>query len=127
MMEQSAETKRSVPDLGAIQEKVVAKRFDDALTELAGLLQAEPDNPDALYMSAVCRRYTRDFDTALGLIEQLKQSWPEHGRAHQLAGPARDIAQKRPGQAGRTGHGATRSTAGVAAAAACRARPYLAA
>jgi tetratricopeptide (TPR) repeat protein len=86
MMEQSAETKRSVPDLGAIQEKVVAKRFDDALTELAGLLQAEPDNPDALYMSAVCRRYTRDFDTALGLIEQLKESWPEHGRAHQEEG-----------------------------------------
>lgn len=86
MMEQSAETKRPAPDLGTIQEKVVAKRFDDALTDLAGLLQAEPDNPDALYMSAVCRRYTRDFNTALGLIEQLKETWPEHGRAHQEEG-----------------------------------------
>jgi tetratricopeptide (TPR) repeat protein len=86
MMEQRVETTRPAPDLGAIQEKVVAKRFDDALTDLAGLLQAEPNNPDALYMSAVCRRYTRDFDTALRLIEQLKETWPEHGRAHQEEG-----------------------------------------
>jgi hypothetical protein len=49
MMEQLVETKRPVPDLGAIQEKVVAKRFDDALTDLARILETEPDNPDALY------------------------------------------------------------------------------
>jgi tetratricopeptide (TPR) repeat protein len=86
MMEQIAETTRQAPDLGSIQEKVVAKRFDDALADLAQVLQENPDNPDALYISAVCRRYTRDFDTALQLIEQLKAISPEHGRAHQEEG-----------------------------------------
>jgi tetratricopeptide (TPR) repeat protein len=86
MMELRVEENRSLPDLGAIQELVVAKRFDDALTDLADILQAEPDNPDALYMSAVCRRYTRDFHTALQLIGQLKDIAPEHGRAHQEEG-----------------------------------------
>jgi tetratricopeptide (TPR) repeat protein len=83
MMEQSVETIRPVPDLGAIQEKVVAKRFDDALTDLATILEAEPDNPDALYMAAVCCRYTHDFESALGHIGNLKTISPEHGRAHQ--------------------------------------------
>jgi len=34
MMELSVETSRPPPDLGSIQEKVIAKRFDDALTDL---------------------------------------------------------------------------------------------
>ena len=51
MMEKLVETDRPIPDLGAIQEKVVAKRFDDALTDLSAILRAEPDNPDALYMA----------------------------------------------------------------------------
>ena len=83
MLEQRVEAERPVPDLGPIQEKIVAKRFADALADLDDVLHSEPDNPDALYMSAVCRRYSRDFDAALGLIERLKEIWPEHGRAHQ--------------------------------------------
>ena len=83
MMEQRVEADRPVPDIRSIQEKIVAKRFDEALAELGDVLQAEPDDPDALYMSAVCRRYTGDFGTALQLIGQLKEIWPEHGRAHQ--------------------------------------------
>lgn len=86
MMELCVEENRPLPDLGSVQEKVVAKRFDDALTDLADILQVDPDNPDALYMAAVCRRYTRDFDTALQLIGQLKEISPEHGRAHQEEG-----------------------------------------
>ena len=86
MMEQRVQADRPLPDLGSIQEKIVAKRFEDALAELGDVLQAEPGNPDALYMSAVCRRYTRDFDTAFQLIAQLKEIWPEHGRAHQEEG-----------------------------------------
>jgi tetratricopeptide (TPR) repeat protein len=94
MMEQLAETTRPAPDLGSIQEKIVAKQFDEALADLADVLQAEPENPDALYMSAVCRRYTHDFDTALQLIGQLKEISPENGRAHQEEGHAyRDMDQ----------------------------------
>ncbi len=94
MMEQRVEGERPVPDLGPIQEKIVAKRFEDALADLGEVLQSEPDNPDALYMSAVCRRYSRDFEAALGLIERLKEIWPEHGRAHQEEGHAyRDMGR----------------------------------
>ncbi len=85
---------RTSADLGSIQGKVVAKRFDDALTELAGVLEAEPENVEALYMSAVCRRYKTDFQPALELLAQLKVVAPEHGRAHQEEGHTfRDMGQ----------------------------------
>jgi hypothetical protein len=82
MMEQSVETIRPVPDLGAIQEKVVAKRFDDALTDLAAILEAEPENPDALYMAAVCCRYTHEFESALGHIAM--RCWPMRAPADSI-------------------------------------------
>jgi tetratricopeptide (TPR) repeat protein len=77
---------RSSPDLQSIQDKVVAKRFGDALTDLAGVLEADPENIEALYMSAVCRRYRGDFQPALELLARLKGLAPEHGRAHQEEG-----------------------------------------
>ncbi len=85
---------RPTPDLKSIQGKVVAKRFDEALAELDTLLQSDPEEPEALYMSAVCRRYKRDFEPALRLIERLKAVAPEHGRAHQEEGHAyRDMGR----------------------------------
>ena len=75
-----------IPDLKSIQDDVVAKRFDGALDSLDKLLSAEPDNPDALYMTAVCRRYKMDFNIALEFLQKLKFVAPEHGRAHQEEG-----------------------------------------
>jgi tetratricopeptide (TPR) repeat protein len=77
---------RDKSDLRSIQAKVVAKRFDDALTDLSGVLESEPENAEALYMTAVCRRYKRDFDAALAVLAELKSIAPEHGRAHQEEG-----------------------------------------
>ena len=74
------------PDLRSVQEKIVAKRFDDALTDLAGVLEVDPENTEALYMSAVCRRYKADYQPALELLTKLKTLAPEHGRAHQEEG-----------------------------------------
>jgi len=74
------------PDLKSIQDQVVARRFDDALANLADLLEADPENAEALYMSAVCRRYKGDFDRSLALLTELKSLRPEHGRAHQEEG-----------------------------------------
>jgi len=74
------------PDHRSIQDKIVARRFDDALTDLAVVLEADPENIDALYMSAVCRRYTGDFEPALQLLTQLKALAPDHGRALQEEG-----------------------------------------
>lgn len=77
---------RTVTELDSIQQKIVAKRFDEALGDLGTLLAAEPDNSDALYMSAVCCRYTGRFPAALGFLDKLKARAPEHGRAHQEEG-----------------------------------------
>ena len=77
---------REKPDLGSIQDKVVAKRFDDALTDLADVLETDPQNVEALYMSAVCQRYTANFEAALAVLTQIKVIAPEHGRAHQEEG-----------------------------------------
>jgi tetratricopeptide (TPR) repeat protein len=77
---------RPIPDLESIQQKIVGKRFSDALADLALRLTDTPGDPDALYMTAVCRRYTSDFDGALASIEELKRLIPEHGRAHQEEG-----------------------------------------
>ena len=81
-------------DLRSIQDKVVAKRFDDALIDLAEVLAADPENPEALYMSAVCRRYVADFDAALKRLAELKTIAPDHGRAYQEEGHAyRDMGR----------------------------------
>ncbi len=72
--------------LAAIQASIVAKRYDEALTELDLVLGKEPDHSDALYMSAVCRRYRREFDAALAIVARLKALTPENGRVHQEEG-----------------------------------------
>jgi tetratricopeptide (TPR) repeat protein len=80
--------------LRSIQEKVVAKRFDDALADLAGVLETDPENSEALYMSAVCRRYKTEYQVALELLQRLKIVSPENGRAHQEEGHTfRDMGQ----------------------------------
>ena len=72
--------------LAAAQQSIVAKRFDEALRDLEPLLEAEPENTDALYMRAVCYRYKGEHAVALEVLEQLKDLMPEHGRALQEEG-----------------------------------------
>ncbi len=77
---------RQIADLKSIQDSIVAKRFDDALVDLAEMLRSDPRNVEALYMNAVCLRYTSQFDAALECLDTLKAVAPEHGRAHQEEG-----------------------------------------
>ncbi len=79
---------RHSASLASIQASIVAKRYDEALTDLEVILSREPDNTDALYMSAVCRRYRREFDAALATLARLQALTPENGRAHQEEGHA---------------------------------------
>jgi len=74
---------RASPSLKSIQNKIVARQFNNALSDLSELLTTDPENPEALYMSAVCRRYKAEFPAALKLLTKLKELSPEHGRAHQ--------------------------------------------
>ena len=78
----------------SVQGRITARQFDDALDELSAALGENPDNMDALYMSAVCHRYKRNFDVALDLLGRLKDLAPENGRAHQEEGHAyRDMGK----------------------------------
>ena len=82
-MNERAEPNQPVLDVASVQDKIVARQFDNALGELGAVLDSNPDNMDALYMSAVCHRYKRNFDVALELLGRLKILAPENGRAHQ--------------------------------------------
>ena len=73
-------------ELQSIQQKIVEKRFDEALNDIDALGTAVPENSEALYMSAVCHRYKNDFDKALETLAKLKARVPDHGRAHQEEG-----------------------------------------
>jgi tetratricopeptide (TPR) repeat protein len=93
-MSETAEAHQPTLDVAAIQDKIVARQFDDALQELDAALETDPNNMDALYMSAVCHRYKRNFEVALDLLGRLKILAPENGRAHQEEGHAyRDMGK----------------------------------
>ncbi len=88
------EDERGKPELASIQARIVAKRYREALSDLEIILKDEPENTDALYMSAVCRRYRREFDQALTQLRKLQALTPENGRAHQEEGHAcRDMGR----------------------------------
>ncbi|WP_422345857.1 tetratricopeptide repeat-containing sulfotransferase family protein [Parasphingorhabdus sp.] len=61
-------------------------RFDAALKIAVVVLQGEPENIDALYMKAVCERYSGHTDKALASVNQLKTLSPDFGRAYQEEG-----------------------------------------
>ena len=72
--------------LEEIQRRIIAKEFKSALESLDSMLTEEEPPPDALYMQAVCYRYTNQPQLALKSLERLKQLSPDHGRAHQEEG-----------------------------------------
>lgn len=69
-----------------IQKQITAGHFEQALKACDTGLAAEPDNPDLLYMAAVCLRYLSRFEDALERLSHLKLITPEHGRACQEEG-----------------------------------------
>lgn len=72
--------------LEEIQRRIIAKEFKSALESLDSMLTEKETPPDALYMQAVCYRYTNQPQLALKSLERLKQLSPDHGRAHQEEG-----------------------------------------
>ncbi len=84
----------SSPSLQSVQDKIVAKHYDDALSDLDSLSETLRGDPEVLYMRAVCQRLSSRFDDALQTLSQIKAIAPEHGRAHQEEGHAlRDMGR----------------------------------
>jgi tetratricopeptide (TPR) repeat protein len=84
----------SSPSLRSVQDKIVAKHYDDALADLDRLSDTLRDDPEVLYMRAVCQRLSLRFEDALETLNRIKAEAPEHGRAHQEEGHAlRDMGK----------------------------------
>ena len=77
-----------------IQQRIVACEFAGALTDLTELLESYPNSEDALYMLALCNRYTRCFQESLSILIRLVELVPDSGRAWQETGHThRDMGQ----------------------------------
>jgi len=72
--------------LKSAQSALTKGQFKAALERLQPVLESSPEHVEALYMSAVCCRYLRDFDRAFDFLAQIKANEPEFGRAHQEEG-----------------------------------------
>ncbi len=84
----------SNPSLQSVQDKIVAKHYDDALSDLDSISDTLRDDPEVLYMRAVCQRLSTRFEGALETLSRIKAKAPEHGRAHQEEGHAfRDMGR----------------------------------
>lgn len=81
-----SDQKQIAKDLEAAQKLIQARQFSPALAALESLLESHPDDAEALYMQAVCLRYTKQYPAALETLIRLKSLLPEHGRAHQEEG-----------------------------------------
>jgi len=73
----------------AIQAEMYAGRFEPALERLNRMLRDNPEDPEALYMAAVCARYLGRLDEAEARLVALKAAKPDFGRALQEEGHLR--------------------------------------
>ncbi|MEE4660139.1 MAG: sulfotransferase [Halieaceae bacterium] len=84
-------------DPQAIQKKMAEGNFRGALAEIDLWLKQDPEQQDALYMSAVCYRYTGQYDLAQQRLDALRDRFADQGRLYQEQGHlhlARDEARK---------------------------------
>ena len=72
--------------LQSIQQLVASEQFAVALGQLTALLDEHAEEPDVLYMTAVCHRYLRQWEDAQSYLDRLLRLAPEHGRGHQERG-----------------------------------------
>ena len=62
-------------------------RYADALACLPVVIEKlDPNHGDCLYLRAVCLRYLKQYDKAIEILSDLKNSTPEFGRAYQEEG-----------------------------------------
>lgn len=61
-------------------------RIEEAESLAHKMASADPDNGEALYLLAVCQRYTQQHSAALETLSALKTCRPAYGRAYQEEG-----------------------------------------
>lgn len=75
--------------LAEVQNLIQGKHFSEARARVEQLLESHPGHGDALYMRAVCQRYSEEFDDALKTLTDLQARFPLFGRAFQEEGHLR--------------------------------------
>jgi len=73
-------------DYQSIQKKIANQQLDEAVADLSEILDGEPEALEALYMTALCYRYLKQFDKAQSFLDTLKRYSPDHSRCHQEQG-----------------------------------------
>ncbi|MFT4823031.1 MAG: tetratricopeptide (TPR) repeat protein [Halioglobus sp.] len=74
------------PKPADIQKKIASGNFADALKDINRLLAIDPDHAEALYMAAVCYRYTTQYDKAQACLKSLMSLSYDRGRVFQEQG-----------------------------------------
>ncbi len=72
--------------LDRVRDRMRSGAFDAALVSLERELESAPEDPEALYMRAVCLRYSGRTDEALPTLERLHRVAPQYARGYQEAG-----------------------------------------
>ncbi len=73
-------------DKTQIEQWMRGKHFEKALSVLATSIEAQPEDIDAHYYSAVCLRYLNRLDEALQRLSVLRKMAPNYGRGLQEEG-----------------------------------------
>ena len=69
--------------LSDVQRSLQAGELPAALRGAESLLEREPENAEAMYLLAVCLRYSREHKRALKMLDGLQSVAPEHARCFQ--------------------------------------------
>ena len=74
------------PNPADIQKRIASGNFVDALRDIDTLLARNPEHAEALYMAAVCYRYTKQYEKAQDCLNALKSVSHDRGRVFQEQG-----------------------------------------
>lgn len=86
------------PKPADIQKTIASGNFPDALKDIDRLLAINPAHAEALYMAAVCYRYTAKYDKAQTALDSLMSLSHDRGRVYQEQGHLH-VALNRPEKA----------------------------
>ncbi|MFT6289239.1 MAG: tetratricopeptide (TPR) repeat protein, partial [Alcanivorax sp.] len=81
-----------------IQKRIASGNFAAALQGIDKLLSIDPGHTEALYMAAVCYRYTQKYDKAQTCLDSLMSLSYDRGRVYQEQGHLH-VALNRPQKA----------------------------
>lgn len=74
------------PQPAEIQKQIAAGEFTAALIAINDLLERDPKHGEALYMAAVCYRFTQQYELAQECLSLLKSLTHDRGRVYQEQG-----------------------------------------